>query len=200
MTPYQHYSYIVLVGICFMFSLVYRTKKKSVLFIYLGTVMLVELVSVLKIIDNNILHSYSTLIYILFFTYYFSKISKKFVPIFYVLGGIAFLSTAMIKLTYNTVFPIEMGIILSSFYILSSILYFYESVNINQAGFITDKESFWVSFAILFWSIFFIFRVVPMYGLAKKDIEFLKQIQMVYKIAVFCTYILFAAASTRKRI
>ncbi|WP_345145952.1 hypothetical protein [Flavobacterium ginsengiterrae] len=59
------------------------------------------------------------------------------------------------------------------FYILYSMLWFLQKITLTSEDKITDDPNFWISTALLLWSCFFIFRVIPRDLLNIEDKEFL---------------------------
>ncbi|WP_146939933.1 hypothetical protein [Chryseobacterium hagamense] len=125
-------------------------------------------------IKNGILYHFYDVFSIIFFSFYFFKKFKKtfkklsllitFISIIYILFFTAFFSLDFDK---------NIGIILLSFYIIHSLLWFYQKISIFDKSKITDDPTFWISTALLMWSCFFLFRVTPMFYFAKEDTSFL---------------------------
>jgi hypothetical protein len=96
-------------------------------------------------------------------------------------------------------FAVGLGVTLALFYIILSLSWLFNEVRNVDEDFIAKKQVFWVSSAILLWSVFFLFRIVPMYWLEKNDLAFLIMLDKIFRIAVTVTYIIFIIAITCKK-
>lgn len=91
-------------------------------------------------------------------------------------------------------FDKKIGIIAALFYIVNSLIWFYQKISLFDNQKITDDPNFWISTAILMWSCFFIFRVTPMFFLDKNDNDFLQVLKTIQNLINIIMYGLFFIA------
>ncbi|MCW3167414.1 hypothetical protein OMO38_02630 [Chryseobacterium sp. 09-1422] len=91
-------------------------------------------------------------------------------------------------------FDKKIGIIIIIFYILNSLLWFYQKIAFFDEYKITDDPAFWIFTALLMWSCFFLFRVTPMFYFAKEDNEFLQFLRVGQNVINVVMYLLFYIA------
>ncbi|WP_326982015.1 hypothetical protein VUJ46_17655 [Chryseobacterium sp. MYb264] len=76
-------------------------------------------------------------------------------------------------------------------FIFESLLWYYHKLkNINEYK-ITDDFLFWISSGLLIWSVFFIFRAIPMYFLQDNDPNLLSFVIDAFSVVNILTYLLF---------
>jgi cobalamin biosynthesis protein CobD/CbiB len=80
---------------------------------------------------------------------------------------------------------------MSLIYILLPLFWFIKEITTVDEQKITDKQRFWVSTGMLFWIIFFIFKMIPLYFFNKQDLEFLLVLDNIYQIATIISYLIF---------
>ncbi len=178
----------------------FSLSSQNYLFIYLLITFLVEVLSwIILLINKDSKFSFQYIVYcifcILFFWFHYSrqchkKLRKK----------VNILSVILI--VYVLVFPGFLGedlvsrlvIALPIFYILYSMLWFYQKVAFPSKDKITDDPNFWISTALLLWSCFFIFRVIPRYFFDTTDKDFLILLRELVYIINSIMYLLFFKA------
>lgn len=205
----------MIIGIAYKIVLLLVTMKSYILsrkvslpaqnylFIYLLISFLVEMTSFLMYIihpqsKNGLLYNLYNVFSVSFFCFYFSQVLK------YRLKKITFLTT-IISLLYILLlthfldfdFDKNIGITLLLFYIINSLLWFYQKIFFFDEYKITDDPTFWISTALLMWSCFFLFRVTPMFYFAKEDDEFLQFLRTGQNIINIVMYIMFYIALTK---
>lgn len=195
---YQPIAYNALTFLCLIISFYYRKRDASKIFIYFLLVVIIELLTAVLNVKTNSVYSIGTFAYMIFFTFYYSKQLSHLKNQIYFFGGISCLVGLLLIIISHDIFPIGLGICIAVFYIFLSLGWFFNQAKNYDSIFIVQKQSFWVSVAILFWSIIFLFRVVPMYWLEKNDLNFLVILSKIFKAAVVITYIFFLVAVTRK--
>lgn len=195
------YVYEIILLIALLKSIVlvrkFSLSSQNYLFVYLLVTFLVELFSwIILLIDKDSKFSFQYIIYcmfcILFFWFYYSrqfhkKLKKK----------VNLLSVVLI--IYVLAFPNFLGenldsklvIALPIFYILYTMLWFYQKIAFPSKDKITDDPNFWISTALLLWSCFFIFRVIPRYFFDTTDKDFLILLRELVYIVNSIMYILF---------
>lgn len=195
---YHPYIYFSLIGLCLLFSLLNRKSDDSKIYLYFLAVVIVESVTKSFDIKTNIAYTIGTFIYIIYFSFYYSKKlpdRKKMISAL----GLFFCAVGLyLIIASHEVFPVGLGICIALFYIMLSIIWFYDETKNPDLVFIAEKQAFWVSGALLLWSIVFLFRVMPMYWLEQNDIEFLMILHTIFKVTVLMMYALFLVAITRK--
>jgi hypothetical protein len=177
------YVYEIILLLTLLKSIVLVRKfilsSQNYLFVYLLVTFLVEVFSwIILLIDKDSKFSFQYIVYcifcILFFWFYYSRqFHKKLTKKVNVLS--------FILIVYVLVFPGFLGenldsrlvIALPIFYILYTMLWFYQKIALPSKDKITDDPSFWISTALLLWSCLFIFRVIAIYFFFIKDKCFL---------------------------
>lgn len=195
---YQPIAYTALIFLCLIISFYYRKKDASKLFIYFLLVVIVESLTNIFNVKTNSIYSIGTFGYMIFFTFYYSKQLAYRKKQIYIFGGISCIVGLSLIMISDDIFPIGLGICIAVFYIFLSLAWFFYQTKDSDSIFIVQKQAFWVSVALLFWSIIFLFRVVPMYWLEKNDLNFLLILSEIFKTAVVVTYVFFLVAVTRK--
>ncbi|WP_143736260.1 hypothetical protein [Moheibacter sediminis] len=92
------------------------------------------------------------------------------------------------------IFDYRIVIAATLFSILNTLLWFYQKINSNDTQKITEDPSFWISTGLLLWSVFSIFRIVPMFLLSNIDEEFHEFLRMVMYIVNIIMYGMFYIA------
>ncbi len=178
----------------------FSLSSQNYLFVYLLATFLVELISEIILYQNsNSQYSFHYFVYsvfcILFFLFYYSRLFNKnlrnkisllsLIPLMYILISTLFLEKDLKS---------ELFIVLPMFYILYTMMWFYQKINSPSETKITDDPNFWISTGILLWSCFFIFRVIPRYFLKTKDNSFL-DLLIEFQFVINCImYLLFFKA------
>lgn len=195
------YVYEIILLITLLKSIVLAGKfnlpSQNFLFIYLFITFLVELFSwIILLIDKNSKWSFQYNLYcvfcILFFWFYYSiqfhKNLKKITNLF------SFILVIYILVSTNFLFEnldSKLVIALPIFYILNTMLWFYQKIALPSEAKITDDPNFWISSALLLWGCFFIFRVIPRYLFDSTDHGFLILLRELVYIVNSIMYLLF---------
>lgn len=157
----------------------FNLSAQNYLLIYLCTTLIVELISFSSYIlnpdlKNGLLYNLYNIFSFLFFYNYFRKILNGNVKkISFIITATAIIYVFFFTRFTDYDFDKKIGITLLSFYIIHSLLWFYQKIIFFNEYRITDDPAFWISTALLMWSCFFVFRVTPMFYFAKEDKEFL---------------------------
>lgn len=88
----------------------------------------------------------------------------------------------------------EIFIVYIFYNILVGLIWFLYIINNIDDISITSKQSFWISIALIFWSVFGMLRYIPIYSLFKVDREFLKTINTAFSFVNVATYIIYIKA------
>lgn len=142
-------------------------------------------------ISTGILYNFYCLFSIGFFYFFyrkiFEKLRKRSLDIIFTASLLVYFGFTKF---YKTDFDITIGVLISLFYIIVSLLWFYQKIMLFDENKITSDPVFWISTAILMWSCFFVFRSVPMFLFNKIDPEFLKLIRVNQNIINIIMYAL----------
>lgn len=158
----------------------YFFSTQNYLFVYLLITCINEWVSFIRnCINSNVKVGLQYNLYfifcILFFSFYFNR---NFANIIKKISSISTIISVGFLIIYTNFFDEDfdknIGIAVTLFYIINSLLWFYQKISFFDEHKITDDPVFWISVALLMWSCFFIFRVTPMFFFAKHDNEFLQ--------------------------
>lgn len=195
---YQPFVYLALIYLCLIVSFLNRKRDRSMIYLYFLIVGIIESFPHFLTINMNRVYTIGTFLYMLYFTFYYARLWPEKKKIIYFLGLLAICSCVFLTINSQESFPAGLGLGISIFYITLSLSWFYHQITMPDSVFIIKKQAFWVSTAILFWSVFFLFRVSPMYWLETHDLNFLLILNGIFKAAVVFTYALFLIAVTRK--
>ena len=183
--------YLFTIAACLVISIQNRLARQQYLWVYFGVVLIIETTKIFHWGNfSSEIYTYSSLIYILYFLYYYliAKINKILI------GALAIVSIVLyfyFVVHCNDDYPIAVGILMSSIYIILSLIWFANQLLHTDSIRITNKQTFWISFSLLIWSVFFLFRLIPMYWLNVNDNDFLKDINLGYQIITVLSYFIF---------
>jgi hypothetical protein len=195
--------YEIVVLITFLYSiylLLFKKKSKEQFYLYLY-LLIVILVDIVPVNFPNIIKINRNLLfvgYIIFSLLFFSNLYQKNISNrnFKVLNFIIIISLIILNINsfqfenkdkINFIPIISLPIL---FIYLSISWYLFKLKNVNEAK-ITDDFLFWISSGILIWSVFFIFRAIPMYFLQDNDPKLLSLVITVFSVVNIIMYILF---------
>lgn len=177
----------------------YSLSAQNYLVFYLIITLSLEIFGIIKTylkqFDFAVYFNLYAVFCVLFFGIYFSRI---FIGMFKKIG----ISVSLLLLIYilffvdflSKKFLPQLGILVALFYIFSSILWFYQKLQLPVQGKITNDPNFWISTALLFWSTYIIFRFTPMYLFEKEDQFFLNFLRKIGYIVNLIMYVLFYSA------
>lgn len=198
--------YLAILSIASLKSLILGIRKKfyvqNYFFIYLGITLFIEIYGLYKTYLEEFNYAYIFNFYfifsIIFFWFYYSKVLTKTTKI---ISHIAFLGAIVYTLFFTKFlgedFDSKLGILGALFFIINSLLWLYQKLNSYDDEKITEDPHFWVSSGLLLWSVFFIFRVAPMYLFNDIDKEFLQVLKIVLNIINIVMYSMFYVALTK---
>lgn len=194
--------YEVVVLICFMYSVYLwickrRSKQQFYFFLYLLLTIGVDIIPVNLSswieFDRNILFlGYIVLSLLYFSVIYFRNIHYQVFKIFIICFSSLLIILNFIEFQMDIKQLSFISIIsLPVLFIFLSISWFmYKLKNVDDKS-ITESFLFWISSGILIWSVFFIFRAIPMYFLQKNDSQLLSFLTMTFSIVNVMIYLLF---------
>lgn len=195
--------YEIVVLITFLYSiylLIFKKKSEQqfYLYVYLLIVILIDIIPVnfpnLIKVDRNLMFIGYIILSIIYFGIIYQKNIKN--RIFRILN-IGILITLILLNIYkfqiqntdrlNFIPMISLPIL---FVYLSISWYLLKLKDVDETK-ITNDFLFWISSGILIWSVFFIFRAIPMYFLQENDPVLLSLVISAFSVVNIITYVLF---------
>lgn len=186
----QDFIYYFLLVICLFVSFYNEKARHSYFWLYFLLVLFYEMLFYFRVIGVE-MYATSPIIYSLFFmnTYLKELSSGKY--FFRLISNIIILVVGIILYRSSGGYSVNLGIMMSFIYILCGLIWlFYQFKNNSQIP-IISKQFFWVSVSLLLWSVFFLFRVTPMYLFEKADDEFLAVLNKIFQLVTITSYIIF---------
>jgi hypothetical protein len=140
-----------------------------------------------KEFDFAYLFNYYSIFLIIFFGIYYAKIFPNKLSVFsrYVLMAILAYIILFVKF-YSDNYENTLGIVVCLYFIINVLVWLYIRLKNFDEIKILDDPHFWVSCGLLFWSIFFIFRSIPMFFLRDNDPGLLH----ILKVMQYCVNII----------
>lgn len=195
------YEIVVLVG--FLYSLYLwivkrKLKQQFYFFIYLLLVIGVDIIpvnfpSIIKF-DRNILFVGYILLSILYFAIlYLKKVESVIFKILNIIIAIVLIFFNIYRIDNKEMKQLDFVPIISLpvlFIFLSIFWYLYKLKKVDESR-IIDDFLFWISSGLLIWSVFFIFRAIPMYFLQENDPILLNFVISAFSVVNIITYLLF---------
>jgi len=195
--------YEIVVLISFLYSMYLwirkrKSKQQFYFFLYLLLVIGVDIIPVnfpyLLKFDRNILFAGYIVLSILYFgILYLLKVENKIFRIFNVFVITVLVLLNIYKFNNEQVEQLNFIPIISLpvLFIFNSVFwYLYKLKKVDESR-ITDDFLFWISSGLLIWSVFFIFRAIPMYFLQENDPRLLNFVISAFTIVNIVTYFLF---------
>lgn len=180
------------------YGLRYGFKQSTYFVFYSLFVILVESISKLLNyyfeVNNGIIYNIFSIgsgIYIFYF-YYKNIVNTKVRTFAIVLGVISTIVMFKFYIDFGVrYYNIQSGTTYAIFNILVSLIWFYDLIQNPDEISATKKHAFWMSAALLLWSVFFCFRIIPMYFFQIKDPKFMSLLQYIFNSINIVTYLLF---------
>lgn len=189
----QDYIYYILILICLAVSIYNKTARQNCFWIYFLAVIFYELFFKIKIINLKI-YSTSAIFYSLFFlNVYLNELKKKeySINIIKYIFSILIFGLGVLLMFEKSGYSINLGLIMTFTYISNSLVWFFTEFKRDSYIRIIDRQFFWISTSLLFWAIFFLFRLIPMYLFMEIDNEFLMLLNEVFQIVTIISYVVF---------
>lgn len=178
----------------------YPLRKQNYLFMYLLVSSITEFVSLAIFyidpeINVGLLYNIYVCFCIIFFFVFYSRILRKVLKTVSLTAFVMTISYLVIfTKIWESVFDYRVLIAATLFSILNTLLWFYQKINSNDMEKITEDPSFWISSALLLWSVFSIFRIIPMFLFSSTDEGFHEILRMVMYIVNIIMYSMFYVA------
>ncbi|HCR76603.1 MAG TPA: hypothetical protein DIW37_09420 [Chryseobacterium sp.] len=186
----QDILYYLILVLCLAFSLFKKKARQNYFWIYFLLVLLYEFFFEYRIVSVDFYAS-SALIYPLFFlNVYLINFIKKIYILKVCLNSLL-IGLGIYYLLKDKEYSINLGVLMVLTYILLSLLWFFNEFRKNDQIHIIKKQFFWISTSLLLWSVFFLFRLIPMYLFDKIDKEFLFTLNNIFQIITILSYIIF---------
>ncbi len=185
------YLYLLTIATCLVFSIQNRLARQRHFWFYFSIVLIIETTKIFRWGNfSSKIYAYGSLVYILYFLYYYLiiKINK------FLISSLVAASTILcfyFIINSNKDYPIAVGVLMSLVYIILSLTWFINQIIHTDSIKIANKQAFWNSFSLLTWSTFFLFRLIPMYWLNLNDNAFLEDLNFGYQIITIASYFIF---------
>lgn len=166
--------------------------SQNLLFVFLLSNFCVDFFSEINLIESKaIQYNYLNVFNISFFIYfYYIQIKSKFLVVLISVSSIICICFTSLFFYFD-----KYNLSIAVLYCLANISYalywIKEKLNNVSDNKITNEPLFWISISLLFWSCFFVFRIIPMYLLDEEDKQFLKLLKDILSLVNILVYILF---------
>lgn len=134
---------------------------------------------------------YSIFLILFFYRYYAVIFPKNLNRISIFITSLLLVYIGLFTRFYGKDYDNQLGILVCFYFIMNALVWLYLRLKNFDQERIIDDPHFWVSCGLLFWSIFFIFRSIPMFFLKDNDPAFLnilKTIQYCVNTIMYGTF------------
>ncbi len=193
--------YFSLLFLCVVYSsflsIKYGLKKTNYIFIYFFAILLVELsIKIIYQFNSTIqldwLYNYLCIFSVFYFgLFYWEIVPKKYKRKVAFITILFILIIAFFTKFYAPHFSNKLAVVVSFYFIILTIFWFYIKLNSVSLEPILLDPAFWINCALLFWSIFFVFRITPRYFFEESDQNFLNVLKTIFLVVVLIEYTLF---------
>lgn len=183
-------AYYIAIIANFIVSIAQKRLWKHFYFLYFFITIVVEMLALYNHGWQRV-YNFLDIFSILFFYFLFRKevVYRKFLA---VATGIALVIAAYHTYVCTTSYSIYTGLVFCIYSIFISLSWFYSIIAFQKdTESILEKKIFWISCSLLFWSVFYLFRMMPMYWIQNKDENFLYTLKYIFQVATVISYILF---------
>ncbi len=177
-------------GIILIVSIYDKRLWKQFYAFYFFIIISVEIILFLNP-KPQFLFNFLDIFSILFWGWIISKdlIGRNFI---YMITLVAFISAVYFFFTSQTSYSTYTGVIYSVFCIVLSIIWFMKKINSElKEQTILNFSLFWICSSLLLWSVFYLFRMMPMYWFNSVDKEFLLSLRNIFQVINIVSYSLF---------
>lgn len=172
-----------------------KLSSQKYLLIFLSVSFLLDMYGHYKLYlgerDFAYLFNYYSIFLIIFFFIYYSNLLIKFKRVYWSVLIIILIYIVLFTKFYGNDYENKLGILVCFYFILNSLIWFYIRLKNFDGRKITDDPHFWVTCGLMLWSIFFIFRSIPMFFLQDNDpgfLEILKTTQYFVNILMYSLF------------
>lgn len=174
------------------------TAKQRYMFVYLIVVFLVDIIGlyIRKVfkIDQFYFYLPFNLFSIFYFGYFFNKEykSKNYKNFLNILTAVALVFVLYIQIKAHSIeIDSQIFLVIVLFFLMISLQWFFYIMNYIDEQEITRKQAFWVSLALIIWSIVALFRLFLNKWLYDYDKDIFRTISYIFSIANIAMYLMF---------
>lgn len=182
------YFFLIIANL--LVSIIRKELWKYFYFIYFLLILLIELI-IIKNPNIQGLYNFLDIFSILFFGMLIIRNTRNQ----FFLVGLTAVSLALaiwFFLSSETPYSINAGITYCIYCIFISLIWFYEKITgENSQTKIYDYRLFWIFSSLLLSSVFYLFRMTPMYWFDSADKDFLSSLNLVFQASNIVSYLLF---------
>ncbi|MDP9958287.1 hypothetical protein J2T04_000154 [Chryseobacterium lathyri] len=192
-------AYYIAIVANFIVSIVQKRLWRHFYFLYFFITIAVEIFAVYYHHWQRV-YNFLDIFSILFFCLLFIKeiVYKKFLM---AITGIALILAVYYIYICNTSYSIYTGLVFCIYSIFISLNWFYNKIAFQKdTESILERSLFWISCSLLFWSVFYLFRMMPMYWIQNEDENFLYTLKYIFQVATVISYILFFKGLLSKKV
>lgn len=185
--------------ILLLYTFIYAQKYASKFYFnyYIGFVVIVEILGLISLNFNigkyvNLLNNLYPLMSIVYFASLLKGKTGKY-DIVIIITSLLFIILCVVSLFSQGIHQLSTyAVICFILFNFSSMpIWFISQLNSPTIVSITKKFLFWICASLLFWSAYYIFRIIPMYYLNSKDKNFLDLLAYGNKFINILCYLLF---------
>ncbi|MDF2552139.1 MAG: hypothetical protein K0R77_1414 [Chryseobacterium sp.] len=192
--------YYIIIFINLIVSIAYKVLWKQFFWLYFGITVIIEMLVSFKVsFITSRIYNYLDLFCIGYFGYiYFKEIYNN--SAIRITSIISIIVGGLFMFFSKTHYSIATGFLYSAFLIFISLFWFYKKISEeSREDNILYLCFFWISSALLLWSVFYIFRMLPMYFFVKTDLEFSYMLKITFQIITIISYVVFFKGLLCKR-
>lgn len=174
------------------------TEKQRYMFVYLIAVFLVDVLGIylrkLFLINQYYFYIPFNLFSVFYFGYFFSKDykSKRYKSFLTFITAVSLVLVSYLQFgTKSTEIDSRVFLVMVLFFLIISLQWFYYIVNHIDEQNITNKQAFWVSVALIIWSVFALFRLFLNRWLYDYNVDIFKVINYLFKLSNVIMYLMF---------
>lgn len=191
-------AYYIVIATNFVVSVVCKKLRKHFYFLYFFVTIVIELLTLYRH-DWQRMYNFLDIFSILFFYFLFKKeiVNRRFLTS---ITGVVLILAIYYTCVCNTSYSIYTGLIFCIYSIFVSLNWFYNMIAFqNDTESILERGLFWISCSLLFWSVFYLFRMMPMYWIQSRDEGFLYTLKYIFQVATISSYLLFLKGLLSKK-
>ncbi|SFN50492.1 hypothetical protein SAMN05421594_3038 [Chryseobacterium oleae] len=191
--------YYLIIVINFVVSIIFVRLWKQFYFVYFFVIIVAEFL-ILLFPNAQKIYNILDIFTIIFLGFIFQKEIKNKIWLAIISFSAILLSIYFFSIS-KTLYSIYTGVICCLYMIIISLTWFCEKViNEEKNGSLLKEQLFWISSSLLFWAVFYLFRMTPMYWIQSEDKNFLIVLKYIFQVATNLSYILFLIGLLSKRL